>query len=73
MVFIHTVNKESYLGVILKKKIELGMAIILLVVAAVIPHKEALIMAGGAGRTVNENCIVIEHWKKTLILSLHIN
>ncbi len=60
MVFIHTVNKESYLGVILKKKIELGMAIILLVVAAVIPHKEALIMAGGAGRTVNENCIVID-------------
>jgi len=60
MVFIHTVNKESYLGVILKKKIELGMAIILLAVAAVIPHKEALIMAEGAGKTVNENCIVID-------------
>ena len=36
------------------------MAIILLAVAAVIPHKEALIMAEGAGKTVNKNCIVID-------------
>ena len=36
------------------------MAIILLVAAAVIPRREALIMAGNAGKTVNENCIVID-------------
>ena len=44
----------------MKKKIELGMAIILLISAAVIPRREALIMAGNAGKTVNENCIVVD-------------
>ena len=36
------------------------MAIILLAAAAVIPHREALIMAESTGKTVNENCIVID-------------
>ena len=44
----------------MKKKIELGMAIILLISAAVIPRREALIMAGNAGKTVTENVIVLD-------------
>ena len=36
------------------------MAIILLAAAAIIPHREALIMAESTGKTVNENCIVID-------------
>ncbi len=45
----------------MKKKIELGMAIILLISAAVLSRKEAAIMADSkAALTVNENCIVID-------------
>jgi len=45
----------------LKKKIELGMAIILLISAAILSRKEAQIMAvNSEAGTVNENCIVVD-------------
>lgn len=45
----------------MKKKIELGMAIVLLISAAILSRKEAQIMAvSGEAGTVNENCIVID-------------
>lgn len=45
----------------MKKKIELGMAIILLISAAILSRKEAAIMADSkSALTVNENCIVID-------------
>lgn len=47
----------------MKKKIELAMAIILLLAAAILPYKgrETLVQtAGSAGKTVNENCIVVD-------------
>ncbi len=45
----------------MKKKIELGMAIILLISAAILSRKEAQIMAvNSEAGTVNENCIVVD-------------
>lgn len=45
----------------MKKKIELGMTIILLVAAAVISRKEAMLaIENRAAKTINENCIVID-------------
>lgn len=45
----------------MKKKIELGMAIVLLISAALLSRKEAQIMAENSeAGTVNENCIVID-------------
>lgn len=45
----------------MKKKIELGMAIILLISAAILSRKEAQIMAENSqAGTVNGNCIVID-------------
>lgn len=45
----------------MKKKIELGMAIVLLITAAILSRKEAQIMAENSeAGTVNENCIVID-------------
>jgi hypothetical protein len=45
----------------LRKKIELGMAIVLLVSVYVLSRKEAVIMADSkAVGTVNENCIVVD-------------
>ncbi len=45
----------------MNKKIELGMAIILLFSAVILSRREAVIMAGSSGAlTVNENCIVID-------------
>lgn len=59
----HKLNKEICQGGTLKKKIELAMSIILLLVAAVLPYKgrEALVQtASSAGKTVNERCIVVD-------------
>lgn len=47
----------------MKKKIELGMAVILLFAAAILSSrgKEAIVLAtSGAGKTVNERCIVVD-------------
>lgn len=45
----------------MNKKIELGMAIILLFSAVILSRREAVIMAGSNGAlTVNKNCIVID-------------
>lgn len=45
----------------MKKKIELGMAVILLISAAVLSRKEAQVMTvNGEAGTVNENCIVVD-------------
>lgn len=45
----------------MKKKIELGMAIVLLISAAILSRREAQIMVvSGEAGTVNENCIVID-------------
>lgn len=45
----------------MKKKIELGMAVILLLAAAVVSRKEAVIISESqAAKTVNEKCIVID-------------
>lgn len=45
----------------MNKKIELGMAILLLVAAAILPQKEATILTqSNAGKTINEKCIVVD-------------
>ncbi len=45
----------------MKKKIELGMAVILLLTAFFLPRREAAIMAGSSSvGTVNRNCIVVD-------------
>lgn len=45
----------------MKKKIELGMAIILLISAAILSRKEAVIMTeSNAVKTVNKKCIVVD-------------
>ncbi len=45
----------------MKKKIELGMAVILIISAAILSRKEAVIMADSKSvGTVNKNCIVVD-------------
>lgn len=54
-------NEEVNEGDALKKKIELGMAIVILVSAFVLSKGETFIMAGkSAAGMVNENCIVVD-------------
>lgn len=61
MPYSHKVNKEDCQGEVLKKKIELGMAIVLLFSAAILPYREALTQAvSGNAKTVNERCIVVD-------------